>query len=68
MTGKRRSIIKALTWRTVGMIASALLALLFLGRVDLAIGFVAVETVVKLVLDMLGATLDKMEGNGDESI
>jgi len=46
---KTRSILKAITYRLVCVIISGALAYVFIGRVSYAIGFVVIESCIKIL-------------------
>lgn len=50
MVERKRAVLKAVTWRPVAMITSIVLILIFFGQVKLALGYVVVETAVKMSL------------------
>lgn len=47
---KKRSLVKAITWRVGGSISTLLLAFVFTGSVSIAAGVCIVDIVLKLVL------------------
>lgn len=50
MIAKKKAFIKALTYRIAGFAASSGLAFIFFGRLDIALGFAILESVVKIIL------------------
>ncbi len=50
MEKKRRSFIKAITWRVTGSLDTILVSWLIIGRIDLAVSIGAIEVVTKMTL------------------
>lgn len=50
MERKRRSVVKAITWRATGSIDTFLVSWLIVGRIDLALSIGVVEIITKMTL------------------
>jgi len=53
MDSTKRTLVKAVVWRSVAMTATIVLAMIFLGGFKLALGYAVVETAVKFTLYFL---------------
>ncbi len=50
MEKKRRSVIKAITWRITGSVDTILVSWLIIGRIDLALSIGVIEIITKMTL------------------
>jgi uncharacterized membrane protein len=50
MEKKRRSVIKAITWRITGSVDTILVSWLIIGRIDLALSIGIIEIITKMTL------------------